>query len=448
MTNSEPLVSIIIPVYNGSNYLKEAIDSAINQTYSNFEVIVVNDGSSDNGETEKIALSYGNKIRYFSKTNGGVATALNLAIKEMEGDYFSWLSHDDMYYPNKLEEQIKALKECGDMKRIVITDYDVLNENNKALEHVKLSNNYSIDSIEKSVFSILQNIVNGCSMLIHKSHFDRVGKFNEGLITTQDYELWFRMFRGQKILYVPQSLTISRLHGAQGSNTIKSYAKEREELHDSFVKKISDEEIIDMYGSKNNFYSKMLAFFRGNGMKEAFNEINKLFQETDIPDDLSIQVNSLKEYLNGVSNNKAEKICIFGAGDWGIRLYTDLTLRLINVDLFCDNSPKKYGYLMDNKQCISFDELKTIKDNTLIIIAVKSATDAIKQQLIDNGFRYFITKQEIDKKFFDVPAFKWLTSLEGLDGLDYSSKGIQSIVSKFKDTIFDVCSYYENRNMK
>ena len=90
-----PMVSIVIPVYNGSNYLSEAIDSALNQTYPNCEVIVVNDGSEDEGKTENIALSYGSKIRYFAKKNGGAATALNLGIAEMKGEYFSWLSHDE-----------------------------------------------------------------------------------------------------------------------------------------------------------------------------------------------------------------------------------------------------------------------------------------------------------------------------------------------------------------
>ena len=91
----KPLVSIVIPVFNGENYLKDAIDSAINQTYSNCEIIVVNDGSSD--ATEKIAKSYGKKIRYYKKENGGVSTALNLGLEKMTGDYFSWLSHDDLY---------------------------------------------------------------------------------------------------------------------------------------------------------------------------------------------------------------------------------------------------------------------------------------------------------------------------------------------------------------
>ena len=98
-----PRVSIIIPVYNGANYLKEAIDCALNQSYQNLEVIVVNDGSCDEGATRSVALSYGDRIRYFEKENGGVSSALNLGIREMRGEYFSWLSHDDKYEKDKLQ---------------------------------------------------------------------------------------------------------------------------------------------------------------------------------------------------------------------------------------------------------------------------------------------------------------------------------------------------------
>lgn len=87
MNNLPPLVSIIIPVYNGENYVCDAIDSCLLQKYKNIEIIVVNDGSVDS--TEKICKSYKDKIKYFFKKNGGVASALNLGIEKSSGDYIS-----------------------------------------------------------------------------------------------------------------------------------------------------------------------------------------------------------------------------------------------------------------------------------------------------------------------------------------------------------------------
>ena len=97
MKDISPLVSIAVPVYNGSNYMRDAIDSVLTQTYSNFEVLVINDGSQDGSATEDIAKSYGDRILYFSKPNGGVASALNRALEESKGEYFCWLSQATSY---------------------------------------------------------------------------------------------------------------------------------------------------------------------------------------------------------------------------------------------------------------------------------------------------------------------------------------------------------------
>ena len=101
-----PLVSIVIPFLMVRTYLSEAIESVLAQTYEHLEIIVVNDGSTD--ETEQIVLSYRDKIRYFSKENGGVSTALNIGITNMRGEYFLWLSHDDLLKPDAIEKMIKS----------------------------------------------------------------------------------------------------------------------------------------------------------------------------------------------------------------------------------------------------------------------------------------------------------------------------------------------------
>ena len=199
---SSPRVSIVIPVYNGGNYLKEAIDSALSQTYPNIEVLVVNDGSADGGKTERIALSYGDRIRYLEKENGGTASALNAGIDAMTGDYFSWLSHDDVYYPDKVELELEEILRSGNPASIVQCEYDFYDEASKTYTPTDFHKYYCKEQLTNSVFTLLQLQIHACGALIHKSHFGRVGIFNEQLKYTQDIDFWFRMLYGQKSLWV------------------------------------------------------------------------------------------------------------------------------------------------------------------------------------------------------------------------------------------------------
>ncbi len=212
-----PKVSIVIPVYNGANYLREAIDSALAQTYKNIEVIVVNDGSGDGEKTEEIAKSYGDKLRYFYKENGGVASALNLGIKKMLGEYFSWLSHDDVYYPNKIEVQINHLKN-KDKNVILYSDYDLIDSQSKYIRTDKIVH------IEPENFRqalIMSHPIHGCTALIPKACFDRVGWFNEKLKVVQDYDLWFRMAENCEFEHIPEVLIKWRIHPEQGTHSME-----------------------------------------------------------------------------------------------------------------------------------------------------------------------------------------------------------------------------------
>lgn len=221
MTPGDPLVSIVIPVYNGSDYLREAIDSALAQTYSPCEIIVVNDGSNDNGQTEAIAISYGTKIKYFSKPNGGVASALNYGIKMMTGEYFSWLSHDDVYCPRKIEAQIRlfsALPACA----IAFSDYQQIDEHSNKLEKVKHG---TVSKSRLQELLIADASINGCTLLVPSECFSRVGCFDENLKTTQDYHLWFRFSMVYAFVHLPEVTVLSRMHAKQGSRTMSDIAK-------------------------------------------------------------------------------------------------------------------------------------------------------------------------------------------------------------------------------
>lgn len=258
-----PKVSIIIPVYNGANFMREAIESALSQTYGNIEVIVVNDGSSDNGKTARIARSYGDKIRYFEKPNGGVATALNLGIEKMTGEYFSWLSHDDMYTPNKIEEEVRWLLMQPDKTTIVAEGYQVVNEKGEYLYTVNIHSLYAPEQLRNAMFLIMRGGVNGCALLIHKSHFERVGLFDPSLPTTQDYDLWFRMFRGQNVCYMESSNVLSRSHEEQGSKRqISEHLEECDKLWIGMMNALTQEEKEEMSGSEYGFYHDLWEFLQ------------------------------------------------------------------------------------------------------------------------------------------------------------------------------------------
>lgn len=212
-----PLVSIIIPVYNGSNYMREAIDSALAQTYCNIEVIVVNDGSTD--ITEEIALSYGDQIRYYAKENGGVSSALNLGIEVMRGEYFSWLSHDDAYFPDKIESQVKALCAAG-TKTIVMCGCVYIDKNANDLpkkQNTALFQKESLLPGKQALHILLKNgTFNGCSLLIPKVAFELCGVFDESLRFNQDSYMWMKLFLSGFSLYCISSNGVkSRIHSDQ-----------------------------------------------------------------------------------------------------------------------------------------------------------------------------------------------------------------------------------------
>lgn len=184
-----PLASIIIPVYNGANFLRTAIESAINQTYSNVEIIVVNDGSTDNGASEEIALKYPN-VRYLKKENGGVASALNFGIINSKGQWIYWLSHDDMYSPTRIQDDMEFIAHNKEAKALY-SDFYKIDDSGAIFDVAK----FKIDKIVSVRQVLEQNGMHFCAITLHRSIFDEVGVFNERNWTMQDVEMVIRIAR-------------------------------------------------------------------------------------------------------------------------------------------------------------------------------------------------------------------------------------------------------------
>lgn len=221
MQNSK--VSIVIPVYNGADYVGEAIDSALSQTYENLEIIVVNDGSTDDGATEKIALSYGDKIKYYRKENGGVSSALNYGIEKMTGEYFSWLSHDDKYEPDKVMHAVATLEAHGnDPKLIALSHGYYINSASEPIEDfpVRFSSDRVYQGNEILSVMLQAGVLNGCCMLIPKTAFEVCGGFDVDLRYNQDALMWYKIFAsGYKLVFNGKKDVMYRRHEKQASNT-------------------------------------------------------------------------------------------------------------------------------------------------------------------------------------------------------------------------------------
>lgn len=229
-----PLVTILIPVYNGEKYVRDAIDSALNQTYKNIEIVVVNDGSTDS--TETILESYGNRIRYVSKPNGGVSTALNTGISESTGEWISWLSHDDKYKPDKIKTQIERLNQLMeqgvDINKVVLyCANERIDINGNFISRKKTSYKENDSIIDAMLNNIKNYSICGCAVLVPKSAFKCVGEFRVDIPTCSDADMWYRMmFNGYRFLYMNNVLVQSRQHQAQVSKRKQKQCEEEQNL--------------------------------------------------------------------------------------------------------------------------------------------------------------------------------------------------------------------------
>lgn len=205
------LVSVIIPSYNMARYLPTSVSSALAQTYTNFEIVIVDDGSSDN--TAEVVRQWDNdpRVRVHRQVNGGLSHARNQGIAHSNGPFIALLDADDIWMPQKLSLQMPLFRDPK--VGVVFSNYERMNDNEErmpmgptAMYRGKVSGQL-----------LIENFVPASSAVVRRACFERCGGFDVELKTGEDYEMWLRLSAHTEFDFVPEPLMRYRIWGGQMS---------------------------------------------------------------------------------------------------------------------------------------------------------------------------------------------------------------------------------------
>ena len=195
-----PKISVVIPTYNREHYIEKAIDSVMAQTYQDFEVVLVDDGSEDN--TREKIKKYGERVLYFYQENKGIPGARNTGIRNSRGDYIAFLDSDDYWRPEKLKRQMKLFNDHPDYGLVASCCASVEMDGSFRERNRLGKSGWVLNDIFKA------NFIRTSSAIIKKSCFEKVGLFDEQLQQCQEYDLWMRMAAEFPIGFINESLTV------------------------------------------------------------------------------------------------------------------------------------------------------------------------------------------------------------------------------------------------
>jgi glycosyltransferase involved in cell wall biosynthesis len=218
-------VSVIIPAYNGDRYIGEAINSILAQTYDNYEIIVVDDGSTDN--TAQVIQQYGEQIQYFSQTNQGVAASRNLGLNAAKGEYIAFLDQDDLFLPQKLLDQVTLLEENPSLG-IANSGWQIVDQQGQVKAAVEPWE--KIPQLNLADLIIWKPVFLG-AMLFRYSWLKRSGGFDTTLEQTPDVDLVLRLAAlGCAAAWVKQTTVKYRQHDGNASNNVLLQAQELDQI--------------------------------------------------------------------------------------------------------------------------------------------------------------------------------------------------------------------------
>ncbi|MBN2468637.1 MAG: glycosyltransferase [Deltaproteobacteria bacterium] len=198
----QPIVSVIIPTFNRRDFVKEAIESVLRQDLPAHEVIVIDDGSTDDTE---VIIRYYDNVAYYCQENRGISRARNHGLSRARGEYIAFLDSDDLWMPNKLSEQLREMEKNPDLK-VSYTD-EVWIRNGVRVNPRKKHQKYSGWIFERCLPLC---IISPSSVMLKREVFGTVGTFDENLPVCEDYDLWLRVSARFPILFIDQKLIVKR----------------------------------------------------------------------------------------------------------------------------------------------------------------------------------------------------------------------------------------------
>ena len=271
------LVSIIIPCYNQVKYLDESLQSVLNQTYANWECILVNDGSTDN--TEKISKTWAEKdsrFQYFYKENGGVSSARNFGLDKAKGYYIQFLDADDLLDKNKLELSLNQLaNKVNDAIKMAISNFRMFTNNPKKTTIPYCNLNAQLFNFESLLYQWNETF----SIPIHCGFFEaslfESIRFPENLTAQEDWIVWVNLFKqGSKAFFIDEPLALYRrnndsrtMSGDLYSDQLKAYEYFKKNLSEAEFYKLSVILISRYYRSTSNFKTKLFEVKQSNTYK-------------------------------------------------------------------------------------------------------------------------------------------------------------------------------------